>query len=156
MILKVRGKQYMVELNGTDYVTKEEPNKADFKGLFDVMIDSEIRTGMRLSGIFESGDGWHICLYEDGDNILYNFGELEDGDRAEEGHVVGDCIVRGNRLYSVTADISEGNMIVVGGNVKPTTIQAEMRKLMNGEWPQRGQHTKSKEEKGKWVKESIT
>lgn len=129
MTLKVRNKAYEVELNGTDYVCEEQPNKADFKGLFDVTIDGEIRRDMRLAGIQQLDDGWHISLYEDGNNILYNFGEREDGDRAEERHAVGDCIVRGNRLYSVTADISEGNLIVVGGNVEPTTVQAEMRKL---------------------------
>lgn len=129
MTLKVRNKAYEVELNGTDYVCEEQPNKADFKGMFDVTIDGEIRHDMRLAGIQQLDDGWHISLYEDGNNILYNFGELEDGDRAEERHAAGDCIVRGNRLYSVTADISEGNLIVVGGNVEPTTVQAEMRKL---------------------------
>ena len=129
MILKVRGKQYTVDLNGTDYVCKEQPNKADFKGLFDVTVDGEVRRDMRLAGIQKLDDGWHISLYEDGGNILYNFGELEDGDRAEERHAAGNCIVRGNRLYSVTADISEGNLIVVGGNVEPTTVQAEMQKL---------------------------
>lgn len=129
MILKVRGKQYTVDLNGTDYVCKEQPNKADFRGLFDVTIDGTVRRDMRLAGIQQLDDGWHISLYEDGNNILYNFGELEDGDRAEERRVPGDCIVRGNRLYSVTADIFEGNPIVVGGNVRPTTIQEEMRKL---------------------------
>lgn len=129
MTLRIKNKTYDVVLNGTDYVCQDQPDKADFKGLFDVVVDGEAKRGMRLSNLFESEDGWHICLYEDGDNFLYNFGELEDGERAESRHSVGDCVVRGNRLFSVVAEIAEGNQIVVGGNIEPTTIQAEMRKL---------------------------
>lgn len=61
--------------------------------------------------------------------LLCSFGSPESGARANERHEVGDYIIMGERLYIVTADISVGNLIVDGGNVTPTTLQAEIKKL---------------------------
>lgn len=129
MTLRVRDKAYEVVLNGSDYVTKDKPNKNDFRGVFTAYADSEKMENMALAGISQLDDGWHISLYYVGDNVLLNFGDLEDGEVAQFSHKTEDCIIHRNRLFSVIAEISEGNKLVDGGNIEPTTIHEELRKI---------------------------
>ena len=63
MTLKVNGKTYQVEENGSDYVCRTEPNPADFEGVFDAEIDGAVEKDMMLAGIQLLEDGWHISLY---------------------------------------------------------------------------------------------
>lgn len=64
MTLKVNGKTYEVELNGTDYVTQTEPKAEDFPDVFTADVDGETQENMKLAGIQKLEDGWHISLYQ--------------------------------------------------------------------------------------------
>ena len=56
-----------------------------------------------------------------------NIATVESGSSATQNYSVGDLVIVGGLLYSVTSAITSGNTFVVGQNIKATTVENEYK-----------------------------
>ena len=66
-----------------------------------------------------------------GSSTSANIAQIESSATASRAYAVGDMLVYGGTLYKVTAAISAGNVLTVGGNIAATTVGSEITSLNN-------------------------